>query len=299
MKKLNARAVSLLFAAFLVIVCLASAAFILLSPDDLPSAAADNTSGNLLAGGAFASGDGIAFFLEDGDLYSLFDGRKSLIKSGTSAPLFVTEGAPVFMREGSLYHTLSDGSGEVLLAEQVENPLILGRWIYCTEKGELVKFRMDDGRRRSLGLYPRGKYAVSATRIYYLEDDGYLYTARTDGSERALVAPYKMTPTLSSAATISFTGMRAGCSAGSPASSPEARAEHREVSGYNYLDGKVIYRSEGSIYALDMQSMSVSEITADTSAKTALYCDDSYVYFYDAAGKFSRISPDGSGKQSF
>ncbi len=298
MKKLNARAVSLLFAAFLVIVCLASAAFILLSPDDLPSAAADNTSGNLLAGGAFASGDGIAFFLEDGDLYSLFDGRKSLIKSGTSAPLFVTEGAPVFMREGSLYHTLSDGSGEVLLAEQVENPLILGRWIYCTEKGELVKFRMDDGRRRSLGLYPRGKYAVSATRIYYLEDDGYLYTARTDGSERALVAPYKMTDFIIGGNYIFYRDeSRVLC--WFPASSPEARAEHREVSGYNYLDGKVIYRSEGSIYALDMQSMSVSEITADTSAKTALYCDDSYVYFYDAAGKFSRISPDGSGKQSF
>ena len=297
-KTLSARTVSLIFVAFLSVVLLASAAFILFSPDDLPSSAADNTSGNLLAGGAFAAGDQIAFFLENGDLYSLFENQKKLVKSGAEAPLFVTEGAPVFMRDGGLYHTLPDGSGEVCLAQRVENPLILGRWIYCTENGELVKFRMDDGKRYRLGLYSQGNYSVSATRIYYLESDGYLYTARTDGSERALAAPYKMTDFIVGGTYIFYRDeSRVLC--WFPAATPEAKAEHREVSGYNYLDGKVIYRSEGSIFSLDMKTMAVSEVTADTGAKSALYCDDSFIYFYDAAGELSRISPDGSGKQSF
>lgn len=297
-KTISVRAVSLAFVFFLAAVLIVSSAFILLSPDDLPSAEADNTSGNLLAGGEFVSGDGIAYFLENGDLYSLFNDRKALIKSRAESPLFVTEGAPVFMRDGGLYHTLSDGSGEVCLTERVENPLILGRWIYCTENGELVKIRMDDGRRRRLGLYPVGGYSVSATRIYYMESDGYLYTARTDGSERALAAPYKMMDFIIGGTYI-FYRDESQVLCWFSAASPEAKAEHREVSAYNYLGGKVIYRSGAGIYALDMKTMSVSEVTFDTCARTALYCDDSSIYFYDAEGRFSRISPDGSGKQSF
>lgn len=287
---------------FLVFLCAAvifSAAYILTAPDDLAALSPDNTSGNMLSGGKFAYGDDIFFYLEGDKLYSVFGSQKTLLKSGVSAPLFYTDGAVIYSQDNTLYQMLTDGSVETMLLENVRNPLIIGRWIYyIADDGQLVKQRIDDGRKSELGIYPVGKYYVSATSIYYIADDGFLYTAKTDGSQNALVCAYKMTDFIVGGNYI-FYRNEGSVLCWFPVATPEAKAEHIAVSSYNYVDGYAVYRNNNEIFAVSLTDMTVLDIASDAGTDAKLYCDDNYVYYYNDQSVLTRVAPDGSESTTY
>lgn len=298
MKMLTAKRAAIIFAAFLILLLAGSAVYIATSPDDIPKTSPDTTSGNLNAGGEFASGGEIAYYLKDGDIYSLFGDIPTKILSGGNGPLFATDGGVVYEKGGDLYRSLSDGSAEALLVPGAKNPLIIGRWVFYTEGGQLVKQRIDDGKKSELGLYPDGSYYISATRIFFLENDGFLYTAKTDGSEKSLVAGYKMTEFII-AGNYAVYRNEGGVLCWFPLAQPEARVEHTAAAHYNYIDGKIVYAYNGVITALSMTDMQVLNVAEDAGADSAIYCDEKYIYYTNTSGDFTRVLPDGSERTTF
>lgn len=297
MKQKNKPAIMLLL--FIVLVALAVSVCILVLPDDLPKLQPDNTGGNIKNGGEMVGNDEIFYFAQDGKIYSLFDKKVSVICDG-DAPLFITNGGVIYGENGSLYQYISENYSKTPVLETAENPVIIGRWVYYTDGGEIVKQRLDDKKSFRLGLYTNGNYYVSASSVYYLSPDGYLYSAKTDGSGSEKMSEYKMQDFTVGGNYVFFKN-DSGKLCWFAASAPAAVVEHETADNYNYVAGYAVYTREGQLYSYDLSSDSdlTEKIIYEESVPGGIYTDSSYVYFGNTEGELVRMLPDGSECETF
>ena len=275
--------------ALLAVVVIASAVYIIGSPDDLPRAAADNTNANIVAGGDFVQGKGIAFYLSEGDIYSIFEGESEKIIGDASGPLFFTNGGVAYVKNSALYMAQADGSLETLIVSNIKNPVIIGAWVYYIKNGEIVKMRMSDKKMFDLGLKCSGKFYVTASRVFYLGEDGFLYTANTNGSENALVTSYPMTNFALCGNHIAFIGSSKILSV-FPIAEPSVKADIAETDMFNYVSGKIIYKTSEGLSAYSLSDASKTPLTSTTSAINGIYTGDDGIYYFNDKGDLEKIS---------
>lgn len=286
------------FVSLIIAISLLAAILIIASPDDVPMANPYNRGGNLVNGGRIAPGDDILFFIrpDDGGIYSAFGETCTRVGEGGDGPSFATAEGYVYMENGVLTQILYNGSAKLALLEKAENPLIVGRWIYYTEAGQLHKFRMDDGKHFALDLYPAGNYYISARRIFYIGQDGKLWTAYTDGAENRLLADTVMTDFIIQGTYIYFRdpeGNLCWCNTANTA----AVTRHAPADQYNCTASHLIYTKDGKLYAMAFSDQKAEQIAEGTFQ--SLSCDDDYIYYFDQNSDFVRMKADGSEKQVF
>lgn len=296
MKKITDKALAAVTALLIAAVCIAATVLILFTPDDLPQMYPDNTSGNLLSGGRVAGGEDIVYFTEQGKVYSLFGDKVSYLTDG-QAPLFATNGGVVYSADGALYQYLSDTHSKTLLLDGASHPLIIGRWIYYVENGELVKTRMDDGKTCALGLKTDAPFTISTTLVYYIGEDGRLYSAKTDGSDAVCLTQEQVQDFILGGNHIFYRDTN-GVLNWFAAATPQAKVAFKACDAYNYVGGRLIYSAQGRLCAYDMAGKLDEAVLAEQAAGAELYCDDSFVYLPED-GALTRMAPDGSGKATF
>ncbi len=285
-----------LFLAILAAISLLAAGLILFSPDDVPMSAPYNRGGNLLNGGNIAIGDGILFYCrpDDGGIYSAFGDTVTRIGEGGAGPSFATAEGYVYTEGQNLVQILYNGSAKLLLLENAQEPLIIGRWMYYLEDGQLTKQRMDDGKTSPLGLYPGGNYYIAARRIFYIGQDGKLWTALTDGSENRLFADTQMTDFIIQGSYIYYRDAQ-GMLCWFNTASPATITRHEMADKYNCTSTHLVYEREGKLYAMAFSDQRVEQIGEGVFQN--LSCDNDYIYYFDENSDFVRIRPDGSEKQ--
>ncbi|MCI8360640.1 MAG: DUF5050 domain-containing protein [Clostridiales bacterium] len=288
----------MVFISVIAAVSLLAAVLIVVSPDDVPMANPYNRGGNLLNGGRIAPGDNILFFIrpDDGGIYSLFGDTCTRVGEDGDGPSFATAEGYVYRERGVLTQILYNGSAKLALLEKAENPLIVGRWIYYTQAGQLHKYRMDDGKQAALGIYPAGNYYVSARRIFYIGQDGKLWTAYTDGTENRLLADTVMTDFIIRGQFIYFRdpeGTLCWCNTANTA----AVTRHVQADQYNYTANHLAYTKDGKLYAMSFSEQQTEQI--GEGVFQSLSCDDDYLYYFDENSDLIRIKADGSEKQIF
>ena len=288
----------LLLLVCLVLIIVGAAIFILVSPDDLPKGKADNTSANMTAGGDFVQGDNIAFYLRDGDVYSLFEEKSTKIVEGAQGPLFFTDGGVAYLKNGALYLSQADGSLETLIVSNIKNPVVIGSWVYYIRSGEIVKMRMSDKKTVNLGLMCRGRFYVNARQILYLADDGFLYTAKTDGTNNALAASYSMADFALCGNHIIYigTGKMLSCF---PITEPSVKIDISKADAFNYIDSKIVYYSAGEINTYPLDKAEKTKIAENVAIIGGLYAGENEIYYFNDTGNLAKMSVDGTGKKVF
>lgn len=286
------------FISVLVVISLAAAALIIVSPDDVPMSNPYNRGGNLNNGGYIAPGKDILFFCrpDDGGIYSAFGETCTRVGENGSGPSFATAEGYVYTENGDLVQVLYNGQAKLKLLENAQDPLIVGRWIYYTEAGELHKRRMDDGKQAALGLYPKGNYYISARRIFYIGDGNTLWTALTDGTDNRQLADVVMTDFLIQGQYIYFRdaeGTLCWLNTGNTKVVTKLAKADQYVRTTNHL----AYTDGDKLYAMSVSDQNVEEI--GTGTFQSLSCDDENLYFFDENGDFVRMKADGAERQVY
>lgn len=294
--KNNSKPIAIFTVLFIVLVAVLMSVYILTAPDDIPKLQPDNTSGNLLSGAAVAGGENILYFCDNGMIYSIFAEKVEYLTDG-NAPLFSTNGGVIYTNGTDIYQYISKNHAKELVLQNVSSPVVIGRWVYYLDNGEIIKQRLDDGKVYRLGLFTNGNYYISATSIYYLGNDGYLYSAKTDGSENRLMASYKMKDFIVGGNHI-FYRSDGGVLCWFAAATPAAKVEYRSVDSYNYVSGHLVFISEGKLCTYDMSGSMKESVLLENIGDAKLYCDGEYIYLL-SDGKVTRIAPDGSGEKIF
>ena len=287
-----------IFLSVLAAISLLAAGLILFSPDDVPMTAPYNRGGNLINGGRIANGDGILFFCrpDDDGIYSFFGETITRVGEGGSGPSFATAEGYVYTEGDDLVQILYNGSAKLKLLENADQPLIIGRWMYYLQDGQLTKQRMDDGKTFSLGLYPAGNYYISARRIFYIGQDGKLWTALTDGAENRLFADAQMTDFIIQGSYIYYRDPD-GVLCWFNTANPAAVTRLEKVDQYNCTSSYLVYEVSGKLYAMAFSDQTTEQI--DEGFIQNLSCDGEFIYYFDGNSDFVRIRPDGSEKQVF
>lgn len=305
----------ILFAVFLAVTCGAVMGAVILLPVDVPVSEPANTPGNLMYGGKLAFGDDRVFYTDSTGVYSFANStpdKQATVSDKPADQLFYMNGKVYYTQDGTLYSAFFDGGLKTEVFSGFDEIQLAGGWLYYMKEGTLHKRKLDGTRDAGLGLRPK-QYYVLSQMIYFLEEDGKIYHARTDGTGRALFADVQADRFMINGNFLFYsngTEIRSLSMADRKTGEKLADAEVFQVNGasfYYLRDGGLYFRKLGSAASSSeamasgagsggdnsKEKKAVDKKLTDTDADT-LYLAGEYVYFGKANGAISRIRPDGT-----
>lgn len=152
-------------------------------PYDVPATQPPNTYGNLFNGGVVAEDGSMLYYVNGkGVLYCLSSPNSYRIDEQADSLCPYGNGLIYRKQNGEVRYSNFRGEEKHTLISGVTQMAVNGNWIFFTrEDGILHKYSVLSGEEFSLGLAVR-QFLIASNAVLYADREGYLNTARTDGS---------------------------------------------------------------------------------------------------------------------
>jgi hypothetical protein len=263
---------------------------------DKPSSEPTNTFGNLMNGGYAAIDRTLTYYVDsDGVLHC--DGQNSSYKVADSSCdlLHPYKSGVVYRQNGAVKYSTFTGSETVTLVENAGSFMLSGDWIYYTDaQNSLKKVRFGSSHVRDLGLTVHGQFAVSGTSVFYTDEQGYLCTAKTDGSGAEIFYNEKTDCFMMNQAYIYYISGGKLCSV--LTSNSASKTTIADADEFCIMSGVLIYVRGGQMYTLDLSEAEPQESAVEFQGTNphSLCVANSFVYYRNDEGQAIRMRKDGS-----
>lgn len=269
---------------------------ILLTPYDLPGTTPPNTYMNLANGGFVAengsmlyyvSGKGVLYCRSGANTYRIDEGADSLCPYGS--------GIVYRLQGGRVVYSDYRGEEKKEVLSGVQQMVVGGNWVFYTRAdGVLHKRSLLTGEEKDLGLRVK-QYLIAATSVLYTDPDGYLFTARTDGSgvEPFLAQPVDSFARFESNVFYTREGVLYAVAAGNTAS----KHTYFPVKAYNVTsEGILFFTDEEGLHTYDLtdEKAKIRDVTASGGVTDRLCAWDARLCYYNEEGTLLCCLKDGT-----
>lgn len=265
-------------------------------PLDTPATEPTTTYGNQYNGGVvspdgsmlyFVNGKGILYCLSSPNSYRIDEKADSLFPYGSGL---------VYRREnGEVYYSNYNGEEKRLLFSGAVDLAVSGNWAFFTrEDGVLRKFSLLNSKEVSLGLKVK-QFLVASNAVLYTDPDGYLHTARTDGTKVEKFFAEKVDSFMRYDAYIFYKrdGMLYSVASGNAAS----KGTYFPVEDFNITDdGVLVFTDEKGLhtYNLKDEKPQVRDVEVQGGTAHQISVWDKYILYYNDNEQLIRCLKDGS-----
>ena len=262
------------------------------------TAAVDPAGGfqNIANGGLVAADGSMLYYVDGEGVLRCVSGAKSYrVAKGASCVSPYESGAVYLLESGDVCFSRYDGSDRRTLISGVKRMMLNGNWLFYTKAdGVLCKLFMKTGESTSTGLKV-GQFAVAATAVIYIADDGKLHTAYTDGSKDAVFYNETTDFFLKHGSLIFYkhNGLLCSVATGNTAS----KQTYFNVDRFTINDSNVLFFTDESglhCYDLAADKPKVRDIEIHGSSVESLSVDGDYLYYNNGDGQLVRCLKDGS-----
>ncbi len=275
------------------LLCVIVLGLIVMLPFDRPATSPNNSFLNLY-NGAFVAQDGsvIYYIDEEGSLYCRGEEKRFIDKAADSlCPYDI--GVIYRTKEGKVKFSDFEGSSTRTVVEYAKKASVSGNWVFYTDdKGDLYKHFLKTGETKKVGLNV-DDFMISSTAVVYLKD-GYIYTARTDGSQIKQFFGEKVDSFVRYESYMFYKkdGVLYSFASGNTAN----KQTYFEVDAFNISDdGILFYTLDGKLYSKDITDEKAKPKLLEVgTVDGTLCCIDGRVYFYHESGVLKSCLPDGS-----
>ncbi len=271
-------------------------------PYDKPSTRATNSYGNLANGGYISDAGSMLYYVDaksvlrcqsEGNTYYI-DENARCVSPYQSGVIYVNAANEV------VYCGYSGGEKRTL-ANNARDMMVVGNWVfYCDMNGMMHKYALKTDTHYDIGIKVK-QFMVSSTAIVYIADDGYMYTARTDGSEVEAFLAEKVDKFMRHDSYIFY--LSGGKLYSVTSSNTAQKHAYCEAEMFNLSADNILYYSkDGQLYSMNIEDKDPksTEIKSESGISgKGIFCADDRVYFYDNSGTLISCKKDGSEKLTY
>ncbi len=269
---------------------------ILALPYDTPVVTAEVTYSNVLNGGKVAVDGSMLFYVDGTGILRCQSGGKNY-KIDENADSICPYGTGIVYRtsDGDAVYSNYNGDSKRTILTDVETMMVSGNWIYYThDSGKLSKCFIKTGKISALGLQVK-QFLVVTNQILYIADDGYLYSALTDGSGAARFLNEKMESFTWQGSTVFY--KQDGVLSSVAASNTASKVTYFEVDEYNIAEtGLLVFTDESGLHTYDLSDddAKVRDVAVKGENPHGISVIDDEIYYYNSQGQMFKCLKDGS-----
>ncbi len=269
----------------------------LITPLDRLHTANENEYQNLAVGGKVCV---------DGDIVYYVSSTGSVRAKGETSDFKISDGGKklqpfdngvIFLSEGNVIFSDLSGTQKKTLLDGVDDYFLSGNWLFYTETGkkDLKKIRLTDLKRFDLGIEVNGQFAVRGNTVIYVGEKGYLYSARTDGSDQKPFLGKKVDLFMFYGNFVYF--LRDGEVWSAANQNTASMLTYCEADTFTVFDDTLYYIDDGAVYSRDLTDEEAKPKTIKTKGEnpTELYVSEGCLYYYLADGSLYRSDLYGAG----
>ena len=286
------------FIAFIALLVVIAAIFMLIMPQDIVDYSAGNTYGNIMNGGRVLEAGGYLFYASD-DKGLLKIPVSDEAQTTTTEVISEDKCSNISEVQSKVYYQ----SGQMLKSYNFLNstdiaelryPQVIGSWIYyINDTGSICKMRTNGKDQKDLGLIcADGQFYVENTRIYYKGADGCIYFAMIDGSENEQLVSTNVDKFFLSNEYLYYSTSNSIMAFMIYDRTSTIIDEINGEAVFNIFGYNLIYTDGGKIKAVDLSSSNVNREVKEISdlKVTEIYSSATAAYFITDAGEFYKLS---------
>ncbi len=265
-------------------------------PQDAPATEPPTGYGNQLNGGTVAKSGSMLYYVNgESVLYCLSSPNSYRIDEMVGSLLPYGNGLVYRRQSGEVIYCNYNGDGKKVLLKGVDLLTLSGNWLFFTrDGGEVYKRSLLDGKEYSLGIVAQ-QFMVASNAILYINEDGYLYTARCDGTNVEKFFDEKVDRFMRYESYIFYTrdGMLYSVASGNAAS----KFTYFPVEDFNITEDSVlVFTDENGLntYDLKAEKPKVRQIEIQGSVAYRPCVWGEYILYYNDEAQLIRCLKDGS-----
>ncbi len=266
-------------------------------PYDRPSTSATNSFGNLANGGYVSKAGSMLYYVDSKGVLRCKSDQNSYYIDENARCLSPYQSGIVYINENNeVIYSGFTGEGKRALASNARDMMVVGNWVfYSDSNGGLHKYFLKTDKSYSINL-KCSQFMVSGTAVVYSDADGYMFTARTDGSNTEPFMAEKTDRFMRHDSYMFY--LQDGRLYSVTSSNTAQKHYYCDADMFNLSeDGILFYTNDGSLYSMNITDQSPTSVQIKCEngvSDRGLFCIDDRVYFYDLSGTLISCKKDGS-----
>ncbi len=266
-------------------------------PYDRPSTHASNSFGNLANGGYISDAGSMLYYVDGKGVLRCKSDENLYYIDENARCLSPYQNGIVYLNDANeVTYCGFTGENKRTLASNAQDMMVVGNWVfYSDSNGMMHKYALKTDKHYDIGIKVK-QFMVSGTAIIYSDDSGYMFTARTDGSQ---IEPFMAETVDKFMRHDSYMFyLKDGTLYSVTSNNIAQKHTYCDADMFNLSSDGILYYTSGDVlYSMnikDEKPTSVEIKSENGISDKGIFCADERVYFYDLNGTLISCEKDGS-----